>query len=175
MIGSLASGLRCHNLIQRTAWTASPRCGPLQTPTNSRRRGQSVTPAPSGAEAFEGWLAYGAALNEGRALFPSNEEFGQWVIDVGLHQVGVNDIRLEDRVAAMWADGNLLSQLGTVGEAVRRLCQLDTNEGREDVASRARAQERGAGNQSGDKPFQASDKSGDNRLKTRLRLLVWRL
>ena len=32
-----------------------------------------------GTHAIEGWLAYGASLNEGRALFPSDEQFGQWV------------------------------------------------------------------------------------------------
>jgi len=30
-------------------------------------------------DTIEGWLAYGAALNEGRGLFPSDEQFGQWV------------------------------------------------------------------------------------------------
>jgi hypothetical protein len=58
------------------------------------------------ADTIEGWLAYGAALNEGRALFPSNEQFGQWVIEVGLHQVGVKEIRLDERAAAMWAAAN---------------------------------------------------------------------
>lgn len=56
------------------------------------------------ADAIEGWLAYGAALNEGRALFPSDEEFGQWA------EASVNDKlsvtpNLHERAAAMWAAG----------------------------------------------------------------------
>jgi hypothetical protein len=49
-----------------------------------------------------GWLLYGAALNEGRKLFPEYDKgFGQWLV---LHQLdGVNDM---DRLAAMWAAGN---------------------------------------------------------------------
>lgn len=56
-------------------------------------------------DAIEGWLAYGAALNEGRALFPSDEQFGQWVDSF------VNDklsftANLHERSAAMWASAN---------------------------------------------------------------------
>lgn len=54
-------------------------------------------------EAIEGWLAYGAALNDGRALFPSDEQFGQWVAESGLSQVGTHEIKRDDRAAAMWA------------------------------------------------------------------------
>lgn len=50
------------------------------------------------AEAIEGWLIYGAALNEGRALFPSDEQFGQWVVSSKLD--GTHD---GERQAAMWA------------------------------------------------------------------------
>jgi len=57
-------------------------------------------------DTIEGWLAYGAALNEGRAMFPSDEQFGQWVISSGVYQVGTDEIRREDRAAAMWAAGN---------------------------------------------------------------------
>lgn len=32
-------------------------------------------------DAMAGWLAYGAALNEGRAIFPSDELFGEWVAE----------------------------------------------------------------------------------------------
>lgn len=54
-----------------------------------------------------GWLAYGHALNEGRALFPGDREFGEWV---SLSQLGTagngEEIRREDRAAAMWAAAN---------------------------------------------------------------------
>lgn len=49
----------------------------------------------------EGWLEYGAALNEGRELFSGDLEFGQWV---ALSQLDTAD-RM-DRAAAMWAAGN---------------------------------------------------------------------
>lgn len=57
------------------------------------------------ADAIEGWLAYGAALNEGRALFHPEDDkgFGQWVSEnVHRQLVGVepND---HERAAAMWA------------------------------------------------------------------------
>ena len=42
-------------------------------------------------------LAYGAALNEGRALFPSDEQFGQWVSGNLPHT------ERHERAAAMWA------------------------------------------------------------------------
>lgn len=56
-------------------------------------------------DAIDGWLSYGAALNEGRALFPSDEQFGQWV------ERSVNDNlsvtpNLHERAAAMWAAAN---------------------------------------------------------------------
>jgi len=58
-----------------------------------------------------GWLAYGCALNEGRALFPSDEQFGQWIDQNGLRQVAGHDGTLRDvedheRKAAMWAAEN---------------------------------------------------------------------
>lgn len=53
-----------------------------------------------------GWLAYGHALNEGRALFPSDEQFGQWVASSGLSQLGTHEIKRDDRAAAMWAAAN---------------------------------------------------------------------
>jgi phage N-6-adenine-methyltransferase len=49
--------------------------------------------------ALDGWLAYGAALNEGRALFPSNEQFGQWIVSSNLEGTS----HPAERVAAMWA------------------------------------------------------------------------
>ena len=59
------------------------------------------------ADAIEGWLAYGAALNEGRALHPSKEAdraFGEWVdvSQLATHPDG-SPISRDDRAAAMWA------------------------------------------------------------------------
>lgn len=54
------------------------------------------------AEALDGWLAYGAALNEGRALFPGDREFGEWLRSANLAE-GVHD---HERAAAMWAAAN---------------------------------------------------------------------
>lgn len=56
-------------------------------------------------DAIEGWIAYGAALNEGRALFHPDDDkgFGQWMSEnVHRQLVGVepND---HERAAAMWA------------------------------------------------------------------------
>ena len=56
-------------------------------------------------DTIEGWLTYGAALNEGRGLFPGDREFGQWVAENVHYQVG-NAIRPEDQIAAMWAAAN---------------------------------------------------------------------
>lgn len=69
--------------------------------------------------ALHGWLTYGAALNEGRALFPSNEQFGSWVVDNGLSQVATKDISRDDRAAAMWASANPseLDEARAVGNA----------------------------------------------------------
>lgn len=53
------------------------------------------------AEAVKGWLAYGAALNEGRSLFPSDEQFGQWLVSSNLEVT-----HPADRSAAMWAAAN---------------------------------------------------------------------
>ena len=48
-----------------------------------------------------GWLAYGHALNEGRALFPGDREFGEWV---ALCQLDTPD--RHERASAMWAAAN---------------------------------------------------------------------
>lgn len=53
-----------------------------------------------------GWLAYGHALNEGRALFPSDREFGEWIQCANLAQWNGNDVDRHDRAAAMWAAAN---------------------------------------------------------------------
>jgi hypothetical protein len=47
------------------------------------------------ADTIEGWLAYGSALNEGRALFSSNNEFR---VDE-CTRIGTDN----ERAAAMWA------------------------------------------------------------------------
>lgn len=49
--------------------------------------------------AIEGWLEFGEALNEGRAMFSSDELFGQWVSD----NLSVTDFNDHERIAAMWA------------------------------------------------------------------------
>jgi hypothetical protein len=59
------------------------------------------------ADTIAGWLAYGAALNEGRGMFPGDREFGEWVAQ---SQLGIaadgTPIKLDNRAAAMWAAGN---------------------------------------------------------------------
>lgn len=52
-------------------------------------------------QTMEGWLIYGAALNEGREMFSSNEQFGQWV------KGNLPETEQKEREAAMWAAGNL--------------------------------------------------------------------
>jgi ParB family chromosome partitioning protein len=63
------------------------------------RRGLEAVSRGEG-ETLSGWLAYGAALNEGRALFPSDELFGEWLVSSNL-RLSEND-KME-RAAAMWA------------------------------------------------------------------------
>jgi hypothetical protein len=55
------------------------------------------------ADTIEGWIAYGHALNEVRALFPSDEQFGHWVAENGLSQLGTHEVKRDERAAAMWA------------------------------------------------------------------------
>lgn len=57
--------------------------------------------ARGSSEAIEGWLAYGAALNEGRSLFPADREFGEWV---SVSQLATPT--RDERAAAMWAAAN---------------------------------------------------------------------
>ena len=52
-----------------------------------------------------GWLAYGFALNEGRALFPGDREFGQWV-EQNVHSQLARAPGPDERAAAMWAAAN---------------------------------------------------------------------
>lgn len=54
------------------------------------------------ADAIEGWLAYGAALNEGRALFAGDKEFSAWMAE---WQLAIQ-VEAHERSAAMWAAAN---------------------------------------------------------------------
>ena len=58
------------------------------------------------ADAIDGWLAYGAALNEGRALFAGDAEFGKWVAENSLSQLATAEVDRNERAAAMWAAAN---------------------------------------------------------------------
>lgn len=65
------------------------------------------------ADANEGWMAYGAALNEGRALCTSEDgveddrSFGKWMRDHNLRQVGGDqEVHDHEREAAMWMAAN---------------------------------------------------------------------
>jgi hypothetical protein len=53
------------------------------------------------AEVIEGWLAYGAALNEGRALHAGDLEFGQWLrssnLKEGIHPAEQSAARSKPR------------------------------------------------------------------------------
>ena len=58
------------------------------------------------ADAIEGWLAYGAALNEGRSLFPGDRQFGEWIAENSLSQLGQEEVHPKEQQAAMWAASN---------------------------------------------------------------------
>jgi len=51
------------------------------------------------------WLAYGAALNEGRGLFAGDREFGQWVETMCFDNLSKQPNEHE-QVAAMWGAAN---------------------------------------------------------------------
>lgn len=55
------------------------------------------------ADAIDGWLAYGAALNEGRALFAEDRAFGQWIAESLSSNLEVHPA---EQSAAMWAAAN---------------------------------------------------------------------
>lgn len=55
------------------------------------------------ADAAEGWLAYGSALNEGRALFAGDREFGVWLSSTLEKSF---DVHPAEQSAAMWAAAN---------------------------------------------------------------------
>lgn len=60
---------------------------------------QGLALVTSGEErTIEGWLMYGEALLEGRKLYPSDKEFGKWVVESQLASVGMNE-----RASAIWA------------------------------------------------------------------------
>lgn len=54
------------------------------------------------AQTIVGWIIYGTALNMGRKMFPSDEQFGHWRVS----QLGKDDVKPDDRLAAMWAAEN---------------------------------------------------------------------
>lgn len=59
--------------------------------------------------AIEGWIDYGRALNEGRALFKGSSgdlEFGKWMKESNLWQVAGGAVEDHERAAAMWAAAN---------------------------------------------------------------------
>lgn len=80
-------------------------------------RARSGLEKVSRGDAFveEGWLEYGAALNEGREQFPSDEQFGQWLVSSNLEHT----VDRKDRSAAMWAAGDLHRYYGTKEEFPR--------------------------------------------------------
>jgi hypothetical protein len=45
---------------------------------------KALSPQTGETQTMHGWLIYGAALNEGRELFPSDEQFGQWSVSTKL-------------------------------------------------------------------------------------------
>lgn len=57
---------------------------------------------------WEAWREYGKALNEGRGAFPSDEDFGRWVLSEGLGEFVCNkllhtkSVTRPERAAAMW-------------------------------------------------------------------------
>ena len=71
----------------------------LDLAASDAARGLDIV-AKGEADTVDGWLIYGAALNVGRALFPSDEQFGQWVT------ANLADTHDHDRAAAMWAAGD---------------------------------------------------------------------
>jgi hypothetical protein len=55
---------------------------------------------------LQGWLAFGAALNEARGLCDSDKEFDDWMTGNGLSRVGKRKVTRAERDAAMWAAGS---------------------------------------------------------------------
>lgn len=53
------------------------------------------------AQTIVGWVIYGTALNMGRKMFPSDDQFGQWLVTNNL-----SDTVQAERAAAMWAAEN---------------------------------------------------------------------
>lgn len=55
------------------------------------------------ADTNDGWMAYGAALNEGRALFAEDKAFGKWIAE----NLSSNlEVHPAEQSAAMWAAAN---------------------------------------------------------------------
>ena len=57
-------------------------------------------------DTIQGWFAYGAALNEGRGLFPSDEQFGQWLAETVSSNLDKTP-HPKDQQAAMWATAQI--------------------------------------------------------------------
>lgn len=71
--------------------------------TVARAKAGLAKVAKGESQVIEGWLEYGAALNEGREMFSSDEQFGQWVRETQLDAHASKD----ERTAAMWAAEDL--------------------------------------------------------------------
>ena len=86
--------------------------GGLLSATRTRRRKEARSLQETGREIYEarqfhraeaGWLAYGAALNEGRGLHKGDKEFGDWLRSSNLDKRNGQEIHPGDSQAAMWA------------------------------------------------------------------------
>jgi len=77
----------------------------LDTLANEARKGLEGV-AQGEKFTLAGWLAYGAALNEGRALFPGDREFGQWLEKTVLSSNLDKEPHPGEQQAAMWAAAN---------------------------------------------------------------------
>lgn len=66
-------------------------------------------------EAIAAWIVFGAALNEGRSLFPGDKEFGQWLSLSNLDK----QVHPGEQQAAMWAASNFeqFEEAKTAGKA----------------------------------------------------------
>ena len=86
----------------------------LQSNGGGKAGGAKQSQAASGeADTIAGWLAYGAALNEGLKDFTApdgtqdDKGFGRWIADNDLRQLaGDRPVEDHERAAAMWAAGN---------------------------------------------------------------------
>lgn len=70
---------------------------PLGVLAEEARRGLKMV-AQGEDQTIAGWLVYGAALNKGRKMFPSNNQFHDWKVSSQLATTS-----RDDEAAAMWA------------------------------------------------------------------------